>query len=358
MIDDHPSDALARLRDSFDATTLGHLAVIETIKARFLKTERYARLERAFRAALIPLILRLDERQPLGPGNRQEGRIVLVVGESGAGKSTAIHRLLEHHPTYRGYALKGEKRNTSAIRIKVRAPSTFLGVGRQLLAATGYPLQGSLERHVVWQRIAERLPMLGTTVLHFDEMHNVIDKANHVDKADIQHTLKSLVADADWPVSLIVSGLPRIAELLETSPEDERRTEAVDLTPLVMPQEAEMLAAVMHELAGMAGLEPPANTRTVVIPRLVHASSQQLGNAMLLIQSAVLQAMTTDERHLSVQNFALAYAARTGCGPAANPFLADDWRIIPPARLLRQDNERDETETHATLSRRPKGVRR
>lgn len=358
MIDAHPSDALEKLRDSFDATTLGHLAVIETIKARFLKTERYARLERAFRAALMPLILRLDQRLPLGPGNRQEGLIVLVVGESGAGKSTAIHRLLEHHPTYRGYALKGEERNTSAIRIKVRAPSTFLGVGRQLLAETGYPLRGSLERHAVWQRIAERLPMLGTTILHFDEMHNVIDNANHVDKADIQHALKSLVTDADWPVSLIISGLPRIAELLETSPEDERRTEAVDLTPLVMPQEAEMLAAVMHELAGMAGLEPPANTRPVVIPRLVHASSQQLGNAMLLTQSAVLHAMTTGERRLSVQNYALAYAARTGCGPAANPFVADDWRIIRPAQLLRKDNQPDALDIEHASSKRPKGQRR
>lgn len=324
------------LRQSFDSEDHERLAIKERIKSRFLTTERYERLEAALKAASESLLLRVDDTKPLGPGNRSEGRIVLVVGETGAGKSSALHRLLDRHPTYRGYADLVTP-NRAAISLKIRTPCTFVAMGRQTLAATGYPVVGKLEKHAVWQRVFDRLPALGTTLLHFDEMHNVILTANEPDRIDIQNTLKSLITDANWPVTVIVSGLPLTTAFIEQSVEDKRRTIPVTFESLVSPRDCEMLTELARHLSGIARLTLASRTQTMIIPRLIHAASYQLGSAISLLQQAIDQALIGKVSVLSVTEFAAAYAFLSGCGPAANPFLAPDWRAIDCSRLFADD---------------------
>jgi hypothetical protein len=331
------TDAIASpldiLRGSFGTQDLDRLVITERIKSCFLTTDRFLRLEAAVKAASENLLLRPDDTKPFGPGNRSEGRIVLLVGETGAGKSSALHRLLDRHPVYRGYA-DPDKPNRAAISLKIKAPCTFVAMGRQTLAATGYPITGKLEKHAVWQRVFDRLPVLGTTVLHFDEMHNVILMANEPDRIDIQNTLKSLVTDANWPVTVIVSGLPLTTAFIEQAVEDKRRTIPVIFEPLVSPRDCEMLTTLARHLVAIAGLTLAARAQTSIVPRLIHAASYQLGSAINLLQQAIDQALLERTTALDIVQFASAYAVLSGCGPGANPFLTPNWRAVDCSRLF------------------------
>lgn len=335
-MNDAITSSLDILRGSFDTQDLDRLAIKEQIKSRFLTTGRFLRLEAAVKAASENLLLRLDDTKPLGPGNRSEGRIVLLVGETGAGKSSTLHRLLDRHPAYRGYADPANP-NRAAISLKIKAPCTFVAMGRQTLAATGYPITGQLEKHAVWQRVFDRLPVLGTTVLHFDEMHNVILTANEPDRIDIQNTLKSLVTDANWPVTVIVSGLPLTTDFIEQAVEDKRRTIPVAFESLVTPDDCEMLTALARDLVGIAQLTLAPRPQTTIMPRLIHAASYQLGSAISLLQHAIDQALIEGTTDLGITEFAAAYVTLSGCGPAANPFLAPNWRAIDCSRLFAND---------------------
>jgi hypothetical protein len=73
------------------------------------------------------------------------------------------------------------------------------------------------------------------------------------------------------------------------------------------------------------------------MPRLIHAASYQLGSAIMLLQHAVDQALIERTTDLGIAEFAAAYAILSGCGPAANPFLAPDWRAIDCSRLFASD---------------------
>ncbi|MBP32437.1 MAG: hypothetical protein CL858_29100 [Cupriavidus sp.] len=350
---DTRSKALDSLRASLEPRDLDHLAIMEAVKTRFLTTDRYRRLDVAFKLALTNLLLRRDPSKPLGPGNRQEARIILLVGETGAGKSCAIHRLFEQHPTYAGYADE-EAPNPAAISLRIRSPCTFVAVGRQVLAATGYPVAGKMENHAVWQRVFERLQMLGTTVLHFDEVHNVTRTADWDDKADFQNTLKSLVTHTDWPVTVIVSGLSELVPFIEATPEDKRRTVAVAFEPLCLPDDIAMLMALTEDLAALAGLSVSPATETGVIPRLVHAASYQLGTTINLLQEAIGTALSTGTSTLSLTQFAEAYATLTGCRPLANPFRVPDWQAVDCSRLLDKAN----LPRHQIATPQPSGKRR
>ncbi|PJI55957.1 hypothetical protein CTI14_00790 [Methylobacterium radiotolerans] len=334
----HGLDALATLKASYAERELVRMDVMERIRARFLTTDRYATLVKTFGAALKPLVMRKSLDRPFGPGNRQEGLIVLVVGETGAGKSNAIHRMLDTHPAYTGYANPANP-NPAAISIKIRAPSTFLAVGQQVLAATGYPLAGRLPMHEIWQRVSQRLPLSGTTVLHLDEMHNLTDLAKITDTKHLQQTLKSLVVDPEWPISVIVSGLPKLVTFIEGSSELKRRTRPVEFLPLSLEDDEGMLAAVTGELAGMADLIVSEALQTAVMPRLFHAASGQLGTTINLIQEAIDKALEVDAGRLQIEHFALGYAYLSGCSPDANPFRVADWRAVKPASLLRRDTK-------------------
>jgi hypothetical protein len=210
-------------------------------------------------------------------------------------------------------------------------------MGRQTLAATGYPATGNLEKHAVWQRVFDRLPALGTTILHFDEMHNIILTANERDRIDIQNTLKSLITDANWPVTVIVSGLPLTTAFIEQSVEDKRRTIPVTFESLVSPRDCEMLTELAQHFIEIAHLTLAPRAQTAIVPRLIHAASYQLGSAITLLQESIDQALIRKVSVLGIDECAAAYTFLSGCGPAANPFLAPEWLAIDCSRLFAED---------------------
>lgn len=340
MLEDQSIDALARIRNTFSDHKLARAETMERIAARFLTTRWHKDLEETFDTALENLLQRTDPTKPLGPGNRCEGAVILVLGETGAGKTRAVRRLLGKHPAYTGFNDADEDaKNTSAIHVEVTAPGNFLSIGMQILEATGYPVIRDLKGREIRSLLTDRFKMLGTTVLYLDEMHSVTDTANINEINDLLAALKGLVASPIWPIIVIVSGLPQLAAFIEQSGEVARRTRPVACHSLSSDDgdDREMLEALISDLAPMGKLRLSAAHVTALIPRLIHAASNQLGYAITLIHSAIGSALDEKATQLSIQHFAQGYAACTKCGPGANPFLAPDWRAITPLKLLRKD---------------------
>lgn len=326
--------ALANLANSGDAKRRARAKILERVKAKFLQTERYDELVESFQAALDSLALRADPEGDLEPGNRTETKILMVLGETGAGKTRSLKRVFAKHGAFPGY--DRPRSDCPLVTIKVRAPTTFTGVGRQILQKLGYPIKGALDKTLVWERVQERIELRGLLAIHFDEMHNVVLKANEIDRTDIQNALKSMVTDEAWPIVVIVSGLPVLADFLEEAEEDRRRALTVNFDALDPELDGEAIREMGKTLASLAGLVFSDTIANPLVPRLLHAALYQLGTSIELIQEAIGHALKEEAADLRREHFAAAYYKRTACGAAANPFTADAWQKIDCSRVLQR----------------------
>lgn len=334
MLAETQSRALELLAANESDKDRRHLEIMEHVRSKFLWSERFEALESAFAEAIKRLRMRADPKKPFGPGNRVEAKILMVLGETGAGKTRSLKRLFDDHPAFPGY--DQPRSGCPLVSVRVRAPTTFTGLGRQILSNLGYPVHGQLDRTLVWERVHERIAFCGILVLHFDEMHNLVLKANEIDRTDVQNALKTMTTDPNWPIALVVSGLPLLADFLEEAGEDRRRALTIHFEPIAAPHDCVMVKDMAKALATVASLGFPDTIATPLMPRLFHASLYQLGTTLELVHEAIEHALRIGEDTLRREHFATAYVRRTACGPAANPFLADTWLQIDCSRVLQK----------------------
>ncbi|MFC7053093.1 TniB family NTP-binding protein [Hansschlegelia quercus] len=256
---------------------------------------------------------------------------LLVVGASGAGKTTAIHHILGRHPRLKNFGVEGEL--CPMISFDAPAPTTLLQLGRELLRATGYPIMNDPKRHIVWEMVRDRLRLTGVVAIHIDEFHNVTRTANSIERDQILATLKSLLNDRHWPVALLLSGLPEVVDFVNADPQVARRMRAISFSRLVAPVDVPFVGKIVVKLTSKATCPCPGGFSEEIAPRLIHAADGSLGILVEIIVEAIGHALRRAEP-LCIQHFEDAYALRTACSRSVNPFAAEEWETIEVTRLL------------------------
>lgn len=319
---DNTSEVGGALLSSLDASARTRLAIMDRVRSKNVRTERSGVVEQAVQS--------LVDRMA-APPDMQEGRALVLVGESGAGKTWALDRIFRKNPAFPGYG----KANSGCplVSIDVPAPCTLKQLGRQTLRVFGYPLVAERREHVVWEMVSERLDLLDIRILHFDEAHNVIRSASTDEAARIGKTLKSLLNARSHPVSLILSGTPDLAQFLGQVPEMRRRCMFVHLDGLT-PKDVAELTDIVAGLAHLADLAFVSTYEEDLALRLMHAVLRQLGTAIEITHNAIEVALAERSKLLCMENFATAYARRAGAAASANPFVAPDWAEIDCSKLL------------------------
>ena len=278
---------------------------------------------------------------------KREAQLIVATGETGAGKSRALRRLLLGTPRL---APSEDGRVRPCVRLSVRAPATLKSVGLELSKVLGYPLSPETRENVVWAKVIEHLASAGTEVLVLEEFQNASSRANKDEAVRLRDTIKSLLID-EHPVILVLSGLPEIVDFVRFDGQVRRRARFTAFETLDV-EDAPFVTEAIASLARDADLALDDKAfRTNVVPRLVHAACGQLGNAVEMAIEAVLCALRprvpvhdaegeeVDEadgaprESLTVGDFASMFEERTDNMPFANPFLAKDWHLIDPTQV-------------------------
>jgi hypothetical protein len=316
-------DPLDRIRALQSLETRERLSLMERVKSRYLRTGRDKDLADLFQELLDELTLRADPILPAGPGNRREGGALVVTGESGAGKTAALKRLIARHPAFPGYGVPHS--GCAAVYVRVPSRCSFKSLGRVTLRALGYPLESDPPAHIVWEKVYGRIENLGIPVLHYDEMHNITQTADADDIADTRNMIKTMVVSPTWPALLAISGLPEVVGLTQPITEIRRRCRYIDFASLSLPGDIAIMEAMAKNLAELAQLPLISTDMDALVPRLIHGGLYQFGIAIELIQQAIDGALKGGGATLTRMHFADAFARRTGIVASGNPFLAPDW---------------------------------
>lgn len=337
-------DPSANLRSFLSPAQRDLLQRVEMVKGKYVTSANDIDLKREFNRLIVHAGLRADTTEPHSRTNRREGRLLVLTGPSGAGKTRSLLRTIRRHPALAGHDPEGTEGPVTIVN--VTSPCTLKQLGRDTLARTGYPLERDLLEHLTWEKVRRRLDAGNKVVLIYDEMQHITQTANTIEHQKVANTLKDLMINPDWRMSVIVCGLPSVAEFIRSDIQLERRARFVEMKPLRMPDDNADIAAMITGLARVAGLAVDDDVETDLAPRLIHAAGNLFGIAIEITHDAIEAALDADAlvddadddvlvpsemtapavtETLSRDHFAQALASRLGCTEDENPFVSHDW---------------------------------
>lgn len=348
---DQARDPRADLDDALRPKECAILATLDQVKGKHVTTPIDRLLQNEITRLIVSPALRADARKPHASGNRREGRLLVLTGSSGSGKTASLTRALSRHPLLMQHDLDDPR--ASIAFVTVTSPCTLKQLGRDTLRKMGYPLERDIKEHLTWEQVRYRLAAGKKKIVVFDEMQHITQTVNIIEQEKVANTIKDLMINHEWRSSIIVCGLPAVADFIRRDEQLKRRATFVWTKQLRMPDDNADIAAMIAGLAKVAALDVPDDVETEIAPRLIHAAGCRLGVAVEITHDAIETALAPNyldlgqdydeivlgglSNHpisgvLTLRHFAQALERRLGCVGDENPFVSLDWTgTLPPA---------------------------
>ena len=195
--------------------------IMERIREKYVGSNRDKALARHIEF-LIERMYLVSKRGSEAPKLPMQARQLVLIGESGAGKTTGLVRQFLKNNAFPGYGVSGS--GCPLVSVEAPSPCTMKRLGREILEEIGYPLVADPTAHRVWELVRQKLMLARVRVLHLDEAHNITRHADVKEAEEIKNTLKFLLNNRRHPVSFIISGLPDIAPFFAQKGEMRRRS--------------------------------------------------------------------------------------------------------------------------------------
>lgn len=272
-------------------------------------------------------------------GRRDDGRVLFVTGESGAGKTSLVQRMIDGNPALApipmSYGLV-----TPMISITLMGPSTLKYLGLNILRKAGYEITRKYEQAEVWDLLPEQLHLRKVLIIHIDETQHML-KLAHSDREreNLAKAFKGVMNYDAWPVSFIMSGMPETVNLAGLDEQIERRSRFLALPDVSLPNERVLIEKIATSMSEGANLELGGILESDLPERIAHAARYRYGRIAQVMLAAIEQALLRDDRRLSRDHFALAYLDHSQARghDDMNPFLVDDWERLEPGSFLAED---------------------
>ncbi len=300
---------------------------LATIRASFVCHEAYNNLSDLFQRMIQ------QRRYELSVGNSAEARGIVVVGASGSGKTTAIEHLIRNHIPEQ--TVVDDIPVAEVVSLRVPSPATVKHVGITTLHALGYPIAREPSGAIIWGNVKTRLKLRQTLFVHFDEAQDFFSNQNGRELQAVINTVKSLMQDKEWPVSIILSGMPVLVDLINKDPQLSRRVRPVYIPEISVQTDGAEIVHLLRQYSRLAGLVLfDGHDDPDFLRRLVKAAGEQFGLTIELVIAAIEDALYLQSDRLDQPNFARSFRLRTGCLDGRNPFLAEDFRTFQTLKIL------------------------
>jgi hypothetical protein len=325
--------------------------IIEALRANYVTSARDSQL----RQVLDELLAFDDDGSPLPQparfGTEKETNGMIVIGDSGAGKTTAIAHTLREHPAFSGsVGQPGEAiLRPGILKVDVPSPSTLKNLGTVILQKSGYGnIAKSRTEAEIWAAVRHRLKVLGISILWLDEAQDLMRSNSENEKMNICNTLKTLCKE-EHAVVVILSGIETLERLTKFDPQIKTRFSTLRLGAVSPSRDGKGIKRMISAYCEAAGLEAPRDPD--LVPRLFHAYRNQFGTSIKRVVESIRLALLAEDKALSIQHFAAVYARHEGCRDSQNIFLVEKWASIQPST--------DDDEEEMTKHRKPtKGKKR
>lgn len=353
---DRYREAAQAVFDSMDETARTRVKLIGKMSDMYIGTPRDEDLKLALDAMIENAAAELF-------GKAGKRRALFLIGESGSGKTTAIEKHISARPQFWPRTTADGARVRPMISFEAPKPLTLKGLARTGLRELGYEVRNKnmteMELFELWK---QQLKEQSVLFMHIDEMQHVIRGNSQTEIQNVSDVVKSLLQIPDWPLHIILSGVPALAQFLHRENETDRqlknRSTIIELKKMTFPHDVKVMKKIMvHIITNEAGLLADSDvSENDFVHRQIHASQGAFGSMIQMIRSACEQAIRRNDNTVTPLHFGAAYSMFSGCRPSQNIFVEDNWQTIMPdnslAEILRApDNDADGVNTKRRRAR-------
>jgi len=328
--------SLDRMRETQPEDTLIRLDRIRQINRGYV-TNPYDKLLSEQFDAMRENQMAFDPDDPVSvKACRKRG--LLVIGEAGSGKSTAISRILGKAKGLDSYCDGEGGLIKPLVSMKAPKPLTIRFFAETGLASLGYPIvSGQRSETQTWSFFLEQLEEREALWLFVDEMQHLMRTAGFTAKTDITDLVKNLLQLERWPLMCIFAGVGELAQFLRYDKRQiDDRTTKVRFDPLrIGPDTRKIVTMIAGVITRHAEMVPGEGIDTEEFAnRLLLASSGAWGTAIMFVREAIFAALRQGRETVKVEDFVAFYRQATGCLPDQNIFAAAVWKDIKPGNAV------------------------
>lgn len=190
---------------------------------------------------------------PPEAGCERPARTYLLVGESGAGKSTILKRFRDQYPPVKEYL----RDRMEVVYAEVPASATRIGTMRHILVALGAPPRNRASEAELTGILIHHLREMGVRVLILDEAQHLVHSETGRFAYDTADWFKTL---ANAGIALVIAGLPDAALAYSLNEQLERRSMGCQEIQAFGLDGGESESAWMMLLEGLVSKMPLADT--------------------------------------------------------------------------------------------------
>ncbi|MEQ8447369.1 MAG: ATP-binding protein [Pelagibacterium sp.] len=277
-------------------------------------------------------------------GSLAEGRLLAVVGHSGAGKTRLLERHFHHRPEFRGYGTS----NCLLISVKAQGPFALSGLARSIAVAAGVKVRKAFHNRDAAFQFARDQVEDRIIIIHIDEAQLLLSSPKEEEIQSARNLLRTFCQESKWPVSVILSGTPETSKLFGDY-QIARRQTIITLDEIDFQSGVPILQSAMNDFLKKASLAE-ALDRGLLFEQLMYASLYQLGDSIAIMRAAFSHAIRENSGTLKVEHFAAAFHDRTSCPADLNVFGDEvDYRTIDVAKLYEQARGKRARKTSDTV---------
>jgi hypothetical protein len=339
-------DPFERMRAYLSTESSRVAAVMDKLRACYIGSGRDDAVKEELDRLIENSLRKKFPRRPDSDDNRKPGVGFVIVGGSGSGKTEAVERILVDHPVFPGYGIGVS--GCTLVSVLAPSPTTLALLGHEVLTALGYPPEQPLREAAAWNRVRKILKRRRVTILHIDDVHNVLQRyqANPKELSKIQSTFRNLLISRDWPVQLILSGVGETLDIFQKDRQLKRRLRYVMFDDLVIADDAEWVTEVAKDFVASAGLKYVEQPGAETVERLIHAAAYQFGLTFEVLLDGIEAAVKAKNKTFGIDDLAKAYEKRTSQPKELNIFASPGWQVIDPSIIFEKENDEEQRETN------------
>lgn len=269
----------------------------------------------------------------LQSGKRFEAHSLLVTGPSGTGKTTEIDDMLKRFNDS-SVPMPGDNRAQFASCV-LDAKGSWKDLGRKTLDALGYSITSKTRRtqFEIWNLVILQAKRQGVVGIHYDEAQHIMRGKSEAEVMSVLGAFKTLMKSHDWPLMLILSGVPELGGYVQLEPQLDRLMTRIEFGAIDLnswegepAQDYHILNEIVGSYAISAGLDVSGDLQTGdFLHRLATAGAFRWGLVIDLVVDAVAWAKVRQADMMDLSDFVEVWCEKTGMNQLATPFTHEGY---------------------------------